>query len=325
MVRTTVVGTYPRVGDTPEEQSLRRGIARFDKGEIRAEDLRGLEREVVDSVLREQNDAGIDLVTDGQISWYDSQSHLAGRLASVEINGLVRYFDTNTYYRQPVVRGAVAWKEPILLDEWRFAQSRSKAPVKAVLTGPVTVASLALDKHYRTKKALALDLAAALAEEVGALVRAGASHVQIDEPILTRHPDDLSLVSETLERIRAQKGNSSLILFTFFGDVAKIFTDLLEVPVDVLGLDLVQGSATWSALAKHGATKPLVLGLVDARNTKEEDPAAVAEKVLELKGSVDLRASYLSPSNGLEFLPRDRARKKLRILRAAAKQVGVGG
>lgn len=325
MVRTTVVGTYPRVGDTPEEQSLRRGIARFDKGEIRAEDLRALEREVVDSVLWEQNDAGIDLVTDGQISWYDSQSHVAGRLASVEINGLVRYFDTNTYYRQPVVRAAVEWKEPILLDEWRFAQSRSKAPVKAVLTGPVTLASLALDKHYRTKKALALDLATALAEEVGGLVRAGASHVQIDEPILTRHPEDVSLVSESLERIRAEKGNSSLILFTFFGDVAKIYADLLDAPADILGLDLVQGSATWSALAEHGATKPLVLGLVDARNTKEEDPAAVAEKVLELKGSVDLRTSYLSPSNGLEFLPRDRARKKLRILRAAANKVGVGG
>ena len=206
MVRTTVVGTYPRIGDRPEEQSLRRGIARFDKGEIGEADLLALEREVAQTVLREQNDAGIDLVTDGQISWYDSQSRLAGKLASIEINGLVRYFDTNTYYRQPVVRGPVAWNEPVLLDEWKFAQSHSKAPVKAVLTGPVTLASLALDKHYRTKEALALDLATALAEEVGALVRAGASHVQIDEPILTRHPEDVSHVVETLERIRYRKG-----------------------------------------------------------------------------------------------------------------------
>ena len=60
MVGTTVVGSYPRIGDRPEEQSLRRAIARFDKGEIDAAQLRTAEREVVKAVLREQNEAGID-------------------------------------------------------------------------------------------------------------------------------------------------------------------------------------------------------------------------------------------------------------------------
>ena len=324
MVRTTVVGSYPRIGDTAEEQALRRGIARVDRGEMDEAGLRSIEQEVVQTVLREQNEAGIELVTDGQISWYDSQSHLAGKLASVEINGLSRYFDTNTYYRQPVVRGPVSRTGSIVVDEWKFAQAHSKAPVKAVLTGPVTLASLALDKHYRSKKALALDLATALAEEADALARTGASHVQIDEPILTRHPEDLALVAEALERIRARKGKSTLILFTYFGGVAEIFSDLVGAPADILGLDLVQGAATWPVLAKHGSDKPLILGLIDARNTKEEEPGSVAKKVRELDGAVDLRASYLSPSNGLEFLPRDRARRKLRILRKAADQVGAG-
>ena len=323
MVQTTVVGNYPRIGDTSEEQSLRRSIARFDKGEISAAELGDAERQVVKAVLREQNEGGIDLVTDGQISWYDSQSHIARRLASVEINGLARYFDTNTYYRQPVVQGAVAWKEPILLDEWKFAQTNSKAAVKAVLTGPVTLASLALDKHYRGKKPLALDLADALGEEVSGLVRAGAAHIQIDEPILTRHPEDLPLAVEGLERIRARKGAAALTLFTYFGEVSRIFEELVETPADAIGLDLVQGAATWSAIAKHGSKKPLVLGLVDARNTKKEDPAEVAKKVLGIKDRIDLKASFLSPSNGLEFLPRERAREKLRILSAAARKVGV--
>ncbi len=324
MVHTTVVGNYPRIGDAFEEQSLRRAIARFDKGETKQEDLRDAEREVVKRVLHEQEEAGIDLVTDGQISWYDSQSHIARKLKNVEIGGLVRYFDTNTYYRQPVIRGAVEWREPILLDEWKFAQANSKAPLKAVLSGPVTLASLALDKHYGKKRALATDLAAALAEEVRGLVRAGATHVQIDEPILTSHPEDLSLVAEGLDRIRAAKGSAHLTLFTFFGAVAKIYKDLLQAPVDSLGLDLVQGAATWAAVAKNGSKKPLVLGLVDARNTKKEDAVAVAKRVLELKDAVDLKSSYLSPSNGLEFLPRDRAREKLRILTSVAKKIGVG-
>ena len=325
MVLTTVVGSYPRIGDNPGDQALRRAIGRLDRGEIAEEELRSVERETVKVVLREQNEAGIDLVTDGEISWYDSQSHIAGKLVSVEINGLARYFDTNTYYRQPVVRGPVSRKAPLVVDEWKFAKANSHAPVKAVLTGPVTLASLSENKHYPTTKALAIDLATALGQEVEALVAAGASHVQIDEPILTRHPEHLSLVSETLERIRSRKKGSSLTLFTFFGDVAKIYRDLADVPADVLGFDLVQGSATWPALVKHGSTKPVVLGLIDARNTKEEDPETIAKKVSDLRSSVDLKASYLAPSNGLEFLPRDRARRKLRILRAAADAVGVAG
>jgi len=323
LVGTTVVGSYPRIGDRPEEQSLRRAIARFDKGEIDAAQLRTAEREVVKAVLREQNEAGIDAITDGQISWYDSQSHIARQLSSIEIGGLVRYFDTNTYYRQPIVRGPVAWKEPILGDEWKFAQANSKVPVKAVLTGPLTLASLADDKHYRSKKALALDLATALGEEVSSLVRGGAAQIQLDEPILTRHPEDLSIAIEGLERIRTRKGSARLALFTYFGDVTPIYEDLLESPADTIGLDLVQGAATWDAIAKHGSEKPLVLGLIDARNTKKEVPGEVAKKVLELRDRVDLKTTDLSPSNGLEFLPRERAREKLGILSAAARQVGV--
>ncbi len=325
MVHTTVVGNYPRIGDTSDEQSLRRAIARFDKGDIDAAQLQEAERDTTKAILREQNDAGVDVVTDGQIGWYDSQSHIGRKLASVEIGGLVRYFDTNTYYRQPVVRGAVAWKEPILVDEWAFAQAHSKAPVKAVLTGPLTLASLALDKHYGKKKALTLDLATALGEELGALVRAGAKQIQIDEPALTRYPGDVSLAIEALERVRSRKRSASLTLFTYFGDVTKIYNDLIEAPADVIGFDLVQGAATWSAIGKNGSKKPLVLGLIDARNTKREDPAVVAKKTLELKDKIDLTASSLAPSNGLEFLPRDRAREKLRILTAAAKKVGVAG
>jgi 5-methyltetrahydropteroyltriglutamate--homocysteine methyltransferase len=319
MVGTTVVGNYPRVGDTHEEQGLRRAIARFDQGEISESDVRRTEREVIQSAIREQADAGVDVISDGQVTWHDSQSHIARRLSGIEIDGLVRYFDTNTYYRQPVVVGPVEWRAPIVADEWRFAQDRAPRGVKAILTGPVTLASLAVDRHYGRKRALALDIAAALAQEVRALAKAGAEHLQIDEPILTRHPEDLSLVSETLEALHREKGRAELTLFTYFGDVARIYDDLLEVPADTIGLDLVQGNRTWSMLEARSSEKPLVLGLVDARNTKAEDPSAVAAKAWQLRDRVDLDRCYLSPSNGLEFLPRTKAREKLRILVQAAR------
>ncbi len=322
MVKTTVVGTYPRIGDSTEEQVLRRAIARADRGEANEADVLKAEREVAATVLREQADAGVDVVTDGLVAWYDSQSHIARALAGVEIGGLVRYFDTNTYYRQPVVRGAVARKTPIVLDEWRFAQGQIRGPVKAVLTGPVTLASLALDAHYGKPRALALDLANALADEVEALAGAGARHVQIDEPILTRRPESLSLVGEGLEPIAARKGSAELTLSACFGDVSKIYRDVLELPADVIGLDLVQGARTLSQVAKHGSEKPLALGLVDARNTKREDPRTVAAQVRKLAEVIDLDTSYLAPSNGLEFLPRGKAREKLAILVQAARLIG---
>src|SRR3989442_13460686 len=143
MVSTTVVGSYPRIGDTPEEQKLRRGIAKFDEGKITSKELRKIERSLVQEVLAEQRAAGISLPTDGQVTWYDSQSHFARHLEGIEVDGLVRYFDTNTYYRQPIVRGTIRWREPALVDAWRYAASVAKIPVKAVPPGPDAPASLA--------------------------------------------------------------------------------------------------------------------------------------------------------------------------------------
>lgn len=321
-MRTTVVGSYPRIGDRRDEQHLRRAIAQFDRGKVSEADVREAEHEVVKSVVREQTDAGIDVVTDGQVAWYDSQSHIARGLDGVEIGGLVRYFDTNTYYRQPIVTGAVRWSKPLVVEDWQFAQDATRAPVKAVLTGPVTLANLALDRHYGKKRALAVAFADALAEEVTALRTAGVLHVQVDEPILTRRPEDLSLVQETLATLAARKGGAELTLATYFGDVTKIYRDLQELPVDVIGLDLVQGAKTWSPILRHGSEKPLSLGLVDARNTKLEDPKALASRVRELRDAVDLDGSYLSPSNGLEFLPRAKAREKLAVVAATARRLG---
>ncbi|HTD81006.1 MAG TPA: hypothetical protein VK723_02520, partial [Thermoplasmata archaeon] len=69
---------------------------------------------------------------------------------------------------------------------------------------------------------------------------------------------------------------------------------------------------------------PLTLGLVDARNTRRDDPRALAEAALRLKGKVPLEESFISPSNGLEFLPRGRAREKLGLVSETAKLVEAG-
>lgn len=323
MVSTTVVGNYPRIGDAFEEQRLRRAIAKFEEEKLTEAELREVERSVVREVIADQVDAGIELPTDGEVTWYDSQSHFSRHLDGVEVTGLVRYFDTNTYYRQPVRTGPSRWSRPVVLDDWKAAREAADGTtVKAVVTGPYTLASLAKLGTARTRDA-ALELADTLAQEVSALASAGAAIIQVDEPALTRNPKDVGIAAETTERLARAKGRAELHLFTYFGDVASIWKDLVAFPVDNLGLDLVQGAATLAAIRKHGSKVPLTLGLVDARNTKREDPRDLAKLVQDLANLIPLASSYLSPSNGLEFLPRASAREKLGIVAIAAKLAGA--
>ena len=209
------------------------------------------------------------------------------------------------------------------MDEWRYASSIAPDGVKAVVTGPYTLASLSkLDG--RPKREVVREFAAAVAQEVRALRKAGAKRIQVDEPAITRAHKEVPLLKEGVETVAAEKGDAWLCLFTFFGDVAGILRDLTSLPIDNLGLDLVQGDATWKDLTKSGSKIPLTLGLVDARNTRRDDPRALAKAALRLKGKVPLEESYISPSNGLEFLPRGRAREKLGLVAETAKLVEAG-
>ena len=312
----TTAGSYPRIGDAPPLQRHRRAYAQRERGEISVEAFREVEDEVTAEAIREQIEAGIELVTDGQIRWYDPYSHLARGLEGIEINGLLRLFDTNFYFRQPVVRGPLRRRGPILLGEYEFARSVSSRPLKPVLTGPYTLArGSILRGGYRSVHALAVAYAEVLAEEVRDLVRAGATPIQVDEPAILRHPADLNILEEALAALSEARGTARLALHTSFGDVAPLYRDLHALPVDVLGLDFTYSPKLATLIAEVGAEKALALGVVDGRNTKLETPERVfpiLDMVLPaLKGS----QAYLTPSCGLEFLPHDRARQKLETLR----------
>ncbi|MEK6851084.1 MAG: hypothetical protein AABY30_00955 [Candidatus Thermoplasmatota archaeon] len=319
-MQTTVVGSYPRVADSREGQRLRRAIASWERRELSDAALRKVEVDVLHEVVREQASLGVDVVTDGQVTWYDAVSHFAAKFEGMEIGGLLRYFDTNTYYRQPRTRGKARWVRPITVEDWLAASSVSPVPVKAVLIGPYTLAAMSACPASHLHD-LQWDLAAALGHEVDALVHAGAAHVQVDEPAfvlgkaLPKGYDDLA--REMLQG----KGRARTTLSVAFGGVGPFLADLLELPFDVVGLDLVQGAGTMDALRKVETDKGIAFGLVDARNTKLEDPMAVAKTIYGFASRVPLDRSYVCPSNGLEFLPRTRAMDKLKVLVYAAKLV----
>jgi 5-methyltetrahydropteroyltriglutamate--homocysteine methyltransferase len=308
-------GSYPRIGDAPETQRHRREYGRRERGEIQDAEWQAVEDAVTREVIAEQVTAGVELPTDGQIRWYDPISHLARPLANVTINGLLRSFDTNVYFRQPVVRGPIARQGPILRREYEVARAAA-APrdVKPVLTGPYSLArGSILEGGYRNRHALALAYAEVLAQEIADLAGAGARLIQVDEPYLLQHPEDADVVRETFAVLAAARGPARLACATYFGDALPVYDELMALPADVLGLDFTYSPKLAARIAEAGTARTLALGLIDGRNTKLETAATVYpifDRVLPRLGET----AYLNPSCGLEFLPRDRARAKLETM-----------
>lgn len=322
MIRTSTVGSYPRIGDTPETQKHRRAIASLDKGEITKEAFLQVEREVTKEVMDLQAQAGVELITDGQIRWGDSVSYWARRINGFTISGLIRYFDTNTYYRQPVVAGSISWSGPISVDDYLYAKSVSKVPVKPVVTGPFTFASLSRDEHYHSREKLVMALAEILNQEVLALEKAGASIIQIDEPWITWDKEGYAIFEKGFKRL-VNGVKAPILLHTSFGDLFGIYPKIQELPYYQLGIDCVMGKKNIELLRKNLPSKPIALGLIDARNTKmdimEEVVSVLKEFLPKITQPLDI-----SPNTGLEFLPRDIAQEKLvNLVKIAEHAKGV--
>lgn len=310
-LKTSNHSSYPRIGDAPEQQILRQTIAGFDRGRKSKVDIRTAADSMTELAIREQIDAGLDVVTDGQIRWHDPVSHIAGALRGVKVNGLLRFFDTNFYYRQPVAEASIERSGALLVDALYFARSKSSKPIKAVVTGPYTLARLSFAS--RTVPELAEAYTRALCEEVRALRDAGAASIQIEEPALLANPSDINLAASCLSEIRSHCKGAELMLAVYFGDATGLYEKLLALPVDGITMDFTYSPGLDDVVSAAGCPMQLGLGLIDARNTKMENVDHMARRLERISRRVGHRA-YLTTSCGLEYLPRDRAREKLNLL-----------
>lgn len=308
-------GSYPRIGDTPALQRLRRAHGERERGALSAEAFAKLQDDVTAEVVLEQIAAGVELPTDGQVRWADALSYVASNLNGVSLDGLLRFCDTNTYFRRPVVIGRISRKGPLLARDYRQAAKAAGRPLKAVLTGPYTMArGSILESGYRSIHALTLAYAATLTQEVTELAAEGTPVIQVDEPAILRHPSDLAVLGEGLLALARGKGSSRLALATYFGDAGPIYDELQDLAVDMLHLDLTYSPGLGRIIGDRGSAKALSLGLMDARNTKIETRETVFP-TLDQVGRRLRAPAHLAPSAGLEYLPRDRARAKLEAMR----------
>lgn len=321
-IRTTVVGSYPKPPDEGGDFVVRKTIHALDRGDATPEDLEAARDALARDVIAEQEAAGVDLVTDGHVRWDDIVTPFAALMAGFEIGGLRRFFDNNVYYRRPVCTGEVEWRGPVSVDAYRFAASAATVPVKAVIPGPITFARLSVDEHYGDHERLVLAIAGVLAQETFELEAAGAQVIQIDEPALLSAPEDLELAARALEIVTGEIESVETIVATYFGDAKRLGPDLFELPVRGFGLDFVAGPENMEIIAAARG-KRVQAGIVDARNTRLEPLDELARTIEIIAGNLEPGDLSVSPSAGLEFLPREKARAKLERLTAARDKVGA--
>jgi 5-methyltetrahydropteroyltriglutamate--homocysteine methyltransferase len=335
----TLVGAYPRTPLPGQPFRLRAAHARLERGEIDEAAFRVAQDDLVRELLAEQMDAGIELLTDGQVRWEDPQTAVAGGLRGFEITGLLRYFDTNTYFRQPRAVEPPRWESPITVADWTFARDAAASlaaergvaapPVKQCLVGPYTLGRLS-DEGAVGRERLVLALAEALNEELHALHAAGTPVIQLDENALTLiGPDDDAerrLAAEALRRVVQGLHDAHLCLAVTMGDAVGVGPGVLfDLPFRSYLFDLIAGPDNWELIAGAPHERGIVCGVADARNTRPDDEPVMiwAAHYAASTSARGLDRVALSPSTGLEYLPRDRARAKVEALAAAARKATI--
>ncbi len=335
----TLVGAYPRTPLPGRPFRLRAAYGQLERGEIDAAGFRAVQDELIREIIGEQLDAGLELLTDGQVRWDDAQTVVAAGLAGFEITGLLRYFDTNTYFRQPRAVAEPTWDGPILVEDWETADGIAQAlaadreedprPVKACLVGPYTLARLSsCDEVGREKVTLAL--AEALNQEIKALAAAGAPVVQVDENAFTLIGRDdegeRRLAADALHRLTEGVEFTHLTLAVTMGDAEGAGSALFyDAPFHSYLFDLCAGPDNWRLASYAPTERGIIAGVADARTTRP-DKREVMVWGARYAASLNARGLDrvgLSPSAGLEYLPRDRAKAKVEALGEAARVAAI--
>lgn len=314
----TTVGSYPKVATGGYSTTLIRAITKRQREELTEAQLEETYRMITRAVIREQDRAGVDLLTDGQIRWEDLVTPIARRLDGFEINGLARWFNNNAYYRRPVLRRKPVRRAAMLVSEYRFAKSCTSKPVKAVLPAPYTFAMVSEDRVYKRTRAFTFKMAEILNEEARALADAGASVVQFDDPAYGFGKTDVKLAVEALG-IAARGVRAKTAVSTYFGALEGALEPLLRAKVDIIGIDVVSSPASLKALARARVTREVALGCMDARSTKLESVRELHAIFRAAERAVPSERLYVNPNCGLEFLPHPQALAKIRRLAEAAR------
>jgi 5-methyltetrahydropteroyltriglutamate--homocysteine methyltransferase len=325
---TTSVGSFPR--PTWLAQTKRNQLTFQLEGEA----LRQAMDDATALVLREQEELGLDILTDGEMRRTSFVFHIAGQWNGVDTERLV----TKTIYRNraadrlvPRITGRVVRHAPAAVDDLRLARSRTDRPIKMAVPGPMTVVDSAANEFYADEEELAFDVAAALNGELRDLQEAGAAVLQIDEPAMTRYHDKVRVygaraLDRCLDGIHVPTivhlcygypGGGSLQHQYRYEDLLPL---LMQTRIG--GFTVEFGRSAFDAKALQICGDRIVMfGCIDPGDTPAPDVAAVERRVGEALSCLAPRQVWLAPDCGLMTIGRDLAHEKLRVMVEAAKRL----
>lgn len=298
-------------------------------------------RSASEQVLGDQVEAGIDIPTDGEVKRENYIHYHCRHLEGIDFEYLtVRELRGGTYSAElPTITGTIRARDTgFLVEDWKLAQSFTDRPVKITMPGPMTVTDSNANAHYATDRELGADIAEALNKEVLALAEAGCIHIQVDEPVFARKPQDaLEFGVENLERVfHAVPDHVVKTMHMCCGYPDRL--DRLDYPkadrsayfdiigavdrscVDVVSIEDAHRYNDLSLLDRVQDTK-VILGVVAIALSRIESVTEISGRLTQALNHIDSDRLIAAPDCGLGLLGRDLARNKLKNMCEAAHRL----
>ena len=331
MFETTIAGSLPKPGWLAETNKLwpewRESGAALDKAK----------RDATLLWIKEQEDAGIDIVSDGEQS---RQHFVHGFLAFVEgidFEHKVKMGIRNNRYDAmvPVVTGPLRLKGRVHQAEAMLMKKHTKKKIKMTMPGPMTIVDTIADRHYGDKAKLAMAFAELLNQEARALVKDGVNVIQFDEPAFNVYMDDVKKwgISALHRAIQGLKCTTCVHICYGYGIKAnldwketlggewrqyeEIFPALAKSKLDQISLECIHSKVPIDLLALLKG-KDVLLGVIDVAHDEIETPKEVAATIKRALKYVPAKHLYPCTNCGMAPMDRDIAIAKLRALAAGA-------
>lgn len=277
---------------------------------------------VREELIEDQKDAGLDRHVEGQARWDDMLVHPLVVQENVETGGIVRYYNNNNFYRDPVVVGDLSPTGDIG-DELERASSETDH-LQAVLPGPYSLADLATDEYYGDDAEFLDSIADLLIGEIAEFP--DHDTLFLLEPSLVANPpaDGADAhVSEVIDRVSGAT-DAEVIVHTYWGALTeKVHAHLLDADVDAVGYDFVSDvDANLYNISEYGTKENIALGLVDGQNTLVESPDTVVERVAWIQDrlpATQFERIYLTANTEMFYLPVNKYQSKLETLGDAVR------
>ena len=346
-IPTTCIGAYPKPACLPRFDWFQTepgtdaaySTAHYESALAEmGDDAEALFARAAREVIADQTDAGIDIVTDGEVRRENYIHYHCRHLRGFDFENLVKKQGRGGSLRGhlPCIRGAIAAGEPFLPHDWRIAQSSSGRPVKMTIPGPLTIGDTVADTYYDDPRARGEALAAAINREVLALAEAGCRHIQIDEPVFARRvPDALAFGMDDLERCFHGAPESvvrTLHICCGYPDrldnedypkaPSSAYVDLADAidrsSIHAVSLEDAHRPNDLSLLERFRSTT-VILGVVAIARSRVESVDEIRGRLRAAQAYIDRNRLAAAPDCGLGLLGRETAQAKLANMCKAAR------